>query len=108
MILQIFAVRDSKASQYLPSWSAPNKAMAERSFSDGVNEANHPWNKHPEDYDLFHQGECDQDTGKIKGLSTPVHIASALQYMPASRIRSVEDAESTMTNQEYGSWKEQA
>lgn len=65
MIQFIYSIHDNKANAYLPPFYLHNKNMAIRSFSDCVNEQDHPFNKHPEDYSLWELGEFHDDTGEI-------------------------------------------
>lgn len=65
MILQIFAIRDRQLNAYMQPFFAPTAGAATRSFRDIVNEQGHALNKHPEDYELWHLGEYDDNNGHI-------------------------------------------
>ncbi len=65
MILKLFSVYDEKAKAYLPPFALPEKGMAVRTFGDCVNDKNHAFGQHPEDYTLFEVGSYDDTKGKI-------------------------------------------
>lgn len=77
MILQIFAVYDSKADAYLQPFFMPSKGQAMRSFQDLSNEPKTQFNKHPEDFTLFHIGEFDDMDATIKTLDAKIPLALA-------------------------------
>ena len=54
MKFAVFAVYDTKAAAFLPPFVLPERGMAIRTFSDCVNDSNHQFGQHPEDYTLFH------------------------------------------------------
>jgi hypothetical protein len=65
MNIQLFSIHDVKAGAYLPPFTLPTTQMAKRTFADTVNDRNHSFSKHPEDYTLFHIGEFDDESGMI-------------------------------------------
>lgn len=79
MILKIFTVFDSKAGVYGQPSFMVSRGAAIRSFTDMVNDQNHPFHKHPEDYTLFEIGEYDDNEGEIES-SAPVSLGVALAY----------------------------
>lgn len=62
----VYAVFDIKVEKFMLPWYAQNNASAIRVFKDNVN-GDSPFNKHPEDYDLYLLGTFDEDTGAIAG-----------------------------------------
>ncbi|AXL14758.1 nonstructural protein [Microviridae sp.] len=65
MIHKIYTIYDSKAEAYLPPFFMHQQGMALRTFTDCVNDPNHAFGKHPEDYTLFNAGIFDDDLGTI-------------------------------------------
>lgn len=63
MQLHMFTVYDSKAKAYLPPFFMGQIGQAVRAFSDCVDNAEHAFSKHPEDYTLFRCGTFDDVTG---------------------------------------------
>lgn len=88
MEMLIFSVRDDKAEAFLKPFFAPTVAFALRMFTELVNEPDHEFCKHSNDYNLFQIGTFDQATGVIQGQE-PYHLGLASvykdSYMPEAR-----------------------
>lgn len=66
MKLQIIALRDIKANVYGQPMFVPNIGAAIRNFGDQVQDPNSgPLHKHPEDFELWHLGEYDDNDGSF-------------------------------------------
>lgn len=67
MKIQIFAVRDSALKAFAQPMFMPTIGVALRMFTDEVNrqDPNNALNKHPEDYELYHLGEFDDELGQF-------------------------------------------
>lgn len=65
MIHKVFTIHDAKANAYLPPFFLPEEGMAVRTFGDCVNNPEHSFGAHPEDYNLFVLGTWDDAIGKI-------------------------------------------
>lgn len=67
MILQIFAIRDSAAGSFGRPFFLPANGVATRSFMDEVNRPaqDNMMYQHPDDFELFHFGSFDDETGKF-------------------------------------------
>jgi len=78
MQLKIYTIRDSKGEFYGPPFFQKTHGEAERSFHTLVNDPKSNVNTYPEDFDLYHLGEYDDQTGKIRPLDTPSHIIKAI------------------------------
>lgn len=77
--LNIYTIRDTKSGAYNVPQSFRTHGEAERFLSDQVNlNQDSLIHRHPEDFDLFHLGSYDTDTGLITALETPTHIVKAL------------------------------
>ena len=80
MILQVFAVYDSKAKAYAHPFYTPNAEMAKRYFADGANDPTLQLCKNSEDFSLFHLGEFHNDTGVFVLNSAPQPLGLASNY----------------------------
>ena len=65
MIQHIFAIHDAKAHAYMQPFFLPTHEMAQRTFGDCINDPNHNFGMHPEDYNLFLIGEFNDLTSEI-------------------------------------------
>jgi hypothetical protein len=61
----IFGVRDLAAQAFMPPSFAHNTGQVVREFRDIVNDANHAFNKHPDDYELYELGVFDDSNGSF-------------------------------------------
>ncbi len=81
MLHNVFAVYDSKSEAYLQPFFMPTKGSALRAISDCVNDAQHQFAQHPEDYTLFHLGTFEDNSG-VWGLnSTPASLAVCIELL---------------------------
>lgn len=80
MILQAYAIYDSKAQAHLQPFFVQNHYIAVRLFTDCVNDPLNPIAKHPEDYTLFHVGEYDDATGELQNLKAHTSYGLAANY----------------------------
>lgn len=55
--------------------------MAIRQFSDYVNDKNHPWGKHPEDYTLMSIGEYDDESAEIRTFDVPIVHGIGVKFL---------------------------
>lgn len=83
----VFAVRDSVAGYFNPPFVTRSLGEAERGFTDAVRDPKHPFNAHPEDYELFQLGTYDDGTGMFE-VGVPVSVAHG---KAVARARSVSD-----------------
>lgn len=80
MILQVFTVHDQKAGAYLPPFYFTTKGQALRAFGDSVNDPQHSFAIHPEDYTLFDLGTYDDATATFNSNVTPISLGTALEH----------------------------
>lgn len=80
MIHKIFTVYDHKAKVFAQPFFSPQKGAAIRVFADTVNEPDHPFNRHPEDYVLFYLGDYDDSVARIEMVTSPEPLGSALDF----------------------------
>lgn len=74
MMLQIFSVRDNVSEAYLQPFFSMNAGSAIRSLSDAVNDENHEFSKHADDYTLWGLGAFDDSTGIIDPNTGPIRL----------------------------------
>jgi len=76
MKMKIYAVRDNATEQYGNAMFLIGHGQAIRSFTDELNNKNNDnmLNKHPTDFDLYHLGEYDTDTGEF-ATTRPTRLA---------------------------------
>lgn len=78
MLLKAYSIRDGKAQFYHTPYYKAHEGEAVRDFQQVVNDEKSTVSKFPEDFDLFHVGEYQTDTGLFSPLESPTHIRKAL------------------------------
>ncbi len=81
MRISIFSVLDRKAELFARPFFEATQGTAIRVFSDAVNEGDHAFSKHPEDYSLYHIGDFDESTGVIDPYVEPVPLGLAVTFL---------------------------
>lgn len=83
MRYKVLAIRDRAADTFSQPMFFASLGSGVRAFGDEVKRVheNNNLNKHPEDFDLFHLADYDDDTGTFEGLSRPVQVAIGKDYM---------------------------
>ena len=66
MIMEMYAVYDSKLGGYLAPFTTTNHQTAIRQFETAVSQEEHDFNLHAEDYSLWHLATYHADSGEIK------------------------------------------
>jgi len=77
---QIYSIRDSKAGIFNTPFYQSSHGEAERSFHQLVRDPKSTVSQYPEDFDLYHLGTYDDQSGKMELLDTPAHMIKAVQY----------------------------
>lgn len=77
MIYKVYSVYDAQTKAYGHPMLQNTHGEAERTFKLQVNNKDSRYHQSPEDYDLFHIGEYDDNTGGIERLNAPQHIIKA-------------------------------
>jgi len=77
MLLETVTIYDLKSKVYSQPVHVSHVAAGVRAFGDAVNEKSSQYNKHPEDYIMFHIGTFDDQTGVLTPIP-PVELAKAL------------------------------
>ena len=80
MIQKVFVVFDSKMKSHLLPFFLPQEGMAERTFKDFVNDENHQFGKHPEDYTLICLGEFDEAKAQFNFLDIPKVLGTGIKF----------------------------
>ena len=77
---KIFTVYDSKAEAYLQPFFLDTVGMAIRAVSDCVNDVNHNFCRHAEDYTLFELGSYVESKGVFELHASPVSIGKLQEF----------------------------
>lgn len=73
--MKMLAVRDRAIDAFMNPFVVQALGQGIRSFSDEVNNSQSPMFSHPDDYDLYHIGDYDSDTGLVVACTPPRMIA---------------------------------
>lgn len=85
MKVQLFSVYDRKASIYMSPFVARSTIDATRQIAASFREPQMretPVGQHPEDFDLFHVGSFDDETGDIVSFQKAALVAPILSLVP--------------------------
>lgn len=83
MTMRAYSIRDAKAKVFGPPFYKSTHGEAERALVMLLKDEKSMINQFPEDYDLYHVGEYDDQTGVFAPLDTPTHIVKAVQLAPS-------------------------
>lgn len=83
MKMQLFSIKDTALQAYMQPFFAHTRAAAVRAFTDGINDNSTPMNKHPEDYELYHVGEYDDQLGLVTGI--PIELIARAKDLAMSK-----------------------
>lgn len=81
MILEIFAVYDTKVGCYLPPHFLRSVGEMLRAFEVAANDSGHQFCKHAEDYTLFHVGSWDDAKCIFILKETPIALGKAIEFI---------------------------
>jgi len=84
MNTQLYAIFDTASGIYDRPIFAQADGMVTREFSDLVNNAEHIYGQHPEDYSVFRLGAFDNLTGKLTNENNEC-LATGLELVALSR-----------------------
>lgn len=85
----IIAVRDRQLQAFMRPFTAQTLGQAIRSFRDETNRKDSDINQHPEDYELYHLGHFNEQTGELTPLAKPESIAIATNLIEQPRLKGV-------------------
>lgn len=80
MDMKVFSVYDAKVEAYLQPFFLPSKGAAVRAITDCVNDNQHQFARHPEDYTLFELGSYDDAKGAFTLHPAPQVIGVVLEF----------------------------
>ncbi len=80
MKVKMYAVHDTKAAAYLQPWFQTTDALAMRNFADCVNDKNHNFGRHPEDYNLFLLAEFDDQNANLIAHA-PKSLGNGIEFI---------------------------
>lgn len=80
MSKKIYTVYDQKSDAYLLPFYMDTDGQATRAFSDLVNDSQHEFGKHPEDYTLFSLGDYNESNAKFSICETPISMGLAIEF----------------------------
>lgn len=89
MRLLAFSIFDSKVERFIQPFFDVTTGAAIRAFGDAVNDGSTAFNKHAEDYTLFHVGIFDQELGRFEKME-PVSLGTALTYKTDTDVNQTE------------------
>lgn len=81
MILNVVSCFDSKAKAWTVPAFIPSTQSIEREWANVVNDPSSMFNKHPDDYTLFHLGTWDPHRGVFEMFSSKESIGLALNFI---------------------------
>lgn len=84
MQLEIYSIFDMKAKAYLQPFFMHNGEMAQREFTNVINDPSTRFGRNPEDYQLFHLGSFFDDQGEITPVSPMIICSGASCVLPAN------------------------
>jgi len=76
-----FSIYDSKAQAFMQPWFLPTEALALRAFADCVNDPEHNFGRHPEDYILHAVGAWSPESGTLTCPDSPTSIATGISVI---------------------------
>lgn len=80
MIKNLFSVYDKKAGVYSNPFTQITPAAALRDFGQATNDPESLLYSNPEDFDLYHLGQFEDESGKFDLLQNPVFLDNAAFY----------------------------
>lgn len=81
MLSKVYTVFDSKTGAYMQPFFMAAKGAAIRAFSDLVNDSQHTFGKHPEDYVLFEIGTYDDLSAELVSYSSPQSLGVGVEFV---------------------------
>lgn len=75
MRYKVLTIRDRAADVFSQPFFSQSIGAAIRGFGDEVKRDGSNINKHPEDYDLYHIADFDDETGGFEVVARPIQVA---------------------------------
>ena len=83
---QVFSIYDSKAEAHLQPFFMDTVGMATRAVQDCLSDPEHQFNRHPEDYTLFHLGTFDDANGEFS-MDIKKSLGNLIELFPPALIK---------------------
>lgn len=84
MIINIYAIYDSKVRAFLQPWYSPNHASACRNLELACRDPKSSFVQFPVDYTLFCIGNYDDQTGQLTPHELHQNLGNMQQFLPAA------------------------
>lgn len=81
MEMKMFSIRDAKAECFNQPFFSKTHGEAERNFIQLAKDQKSFVSQFPDDYDLYFVGTYDDQTGTLRPLDTPQHVAKAVNVL---------------------------
>jgi hypothetical protein len=81
MIFKTLSIRDQKGECFNTPYFCRTIGEGERNFEQLVNDPKSLPGTYPDDFDLYHVADFDDQTGKFQYLDTPQHLCKAIQMV---------------------------
>lgn len=89
MFLKAFSIFDLKARAFITPFFLQNEDVAIRAVGEAVNDAQHAFGKHPEDYVLYEVGGFDDSSGSLEVKVPPVSLGPVARFKLANVLKEV-------------------
>lgn len=77
-VLNVYTIRDVRTEAYGRPMFVQNDMVLERSLLDALNDPDHPFSSHSNDYQVFRLGTYDDNTGKFD-VHAPEHMYNVFE-----------------------------
>jgi len=82
MIINLYAIYDSKAEAYLMPFFMQNDGILHRTALDTLQDPSSLFAKHPEDYIMYHLGTYDDQSGLVLPFDVPKVLWKFIDLKP--------------------------
>ncbi len=93
MLQSIFTVYDEKAKAHLTPFFMHNSQLAERAFIDCINNDQHKFYRHPQDYTLFVHGTFDDEKAEFTLQFAPKPLGNGVEFIQVSTNEKIRETE---------------
>lgn len=101
----IFTVLDQKAESFGQPFFADTAGLAERIFTEAINERDSTFNKYPGDFTMFELGSYETQDATFKLHPAPLNRGNALTFIRKSPVPQVHEVELVSTDHAEGKEK---
>lgn len=79
--LLMFSIFDTVARAFIAPFFCPNRQVAQRAFTESVNDKTHAFARSPYDYQLYFLGEFDSESGLVEPAELIFNMGTAAAYI---------------------------